>query len=111
MTPEQLAEIEQNAAYFAVRTDADLHQLVGKDVPALLAEVERLREENAAVTRQRDQLKTERDTALTWARRLMAERDAVARAVRSPNLTDAEKFAEIREAFAIAEGQSEEAGR
>lgn len=52
----------------------------------------------------------ERDAALAHVRRLMGHRDQVARAVRSPNLTDAEKLTEIREAFAIVDGERVEAG-
>jgi hypothetical protein len=62
-----------------------------KDRDALLTEVRRLTGENT--------------TALNHVRRLCAQRDTVARAVRSPNLTDEQKFAEIREAFAIVDGQ------
>lgn len=51
----------------------------------------------------------EKSAALDHVRRLCIQRDIVARAVRSPNLTDAEKLIEIREAFAIVEGEREDA--
>jgi hypothetical protein len=99
MTPEEFAEIEHRQVD-SLNADAphnpDVWTLEA-DRKALVAEVKRLQ--------------AEKDAALAYARRLLAERDAVARAVRSPNLTDAEKFEEIREAFAVVEGQSEEAGR
>lgn len=43
LTDEQLDEIEENAGHFAARTDADLHKLVGEDVPALLANLKQAR--------------------------------------------------------------------
>lgn len=49
-------------------------------------------------------LRAQRNDALNLIHRLTSERDAVARAVRSPELSDAEKLTEIREVFAVVEG-------
>lgn len=62
-TDQQLDEIDTRAASlheYATLTDgplqADADQLTGEDVPALLAEVHRLREERDELIRQRDQI-------------------------------------------------------
>lgn len=138
LTDEQLTEIERLAAYFAERTDADLNRLVGENVPALLAEVKQLREQlrvtrivgedetrraayEAMDAERRGQesrraienltlatVQRERDTALAHVRRIEAQRDAAARAVRSPDLTDAEKLTEVRQALAVVDGERED---
>lgn len=124
----------------ATETGSDAYDQIPRAIEALHAEVAQLREQvrivrivgedeknraayEAMDTERRGQesrravdnvhlaeVTRERDAALAHVRRLMGHRDQVARAVRSPNLTDAEKLTEIREAFAIVDGERVEAG-
>lgn len=118
MTPEQFKQVLTNAGRLDPE-QMDRDQLLAevKWLTGRVAELEAHPVDWDAQRRRADELEAEvkrltaeRDAAHHLITRLMSERDTVARAVRSPNLTDAERLEEIREAFAVVDGQRTEAG-